>query len=273
MKRKLTNFANSTQKKPKITPIRVISWNLNGIRAQVKKGTLNRLFLDSEADFFCFQEIKLQKKHIPEVKIDYLEEFYAYWNCSEEKKGYAGVAVFARTPVLRVTYGLHHSLTPGDGRLITCEYPDFYLVTVYFPQPGANFANLTEKLAWEMEFKALIADLQRVKPVICIGDFNIIMNELDCPEKHRKKLGKYFDKKEIDSFNETIGSLRLCDSYRYLHPDTPGLTYFSLRSPLSSGWRLDYCFLSQSLQPRLLTASVLSTSGSDHFPLLISITS
>lgn len=277
MKRKRTDLPIQVEKRVKMTPLRLISWNVNGLRAQLSKGSMHLLLSDWKPDIACLQETKLQTKHTAAVQSTLDARYHAYWNCCTERKGQTGVALLSLSRPLHVSYGLSQSSTGGDGRVIVAEYPNWYLVTVYFPQPGNLFEKLTEKIAWEKEFQALNQSLQRLKPVICMGDFNIIISEADCPKRHLPRLGAYFDRREIDSFKETIGELGWRDGYRELHAD-PGFTYYSARDKQArskgNGWRLDYAFFSPALFPALVSCQVLDTLlGSDHFPLLADITS
>ena len=296
MKRKREKQQTKGEKRAKITPLRFISWNVNGLRAQLSKGSLQQLLSTWKPDIVCLQEIKLQPKHIATVQSSLDSGYSVYWNCCEECKGQAGVALstllytvhrdvrsfLLRTallslqPPLHVSYGLSQSSTGGDGRVLVAEYPNWYLVTVYFPQPGNHFERLSEKIAWEKDFQALSQSLQKGKPVICLGDFNTITSDLDCPKKHLPRLTAHFDRTEIDSFRETVAQLGWRDGFRALHPEDPGFTYYSARDKKArekgNGWRLDYSFFSSTIFPALESCMVLDThQGSDHFPLLVAL--
>lgn len=273
MKRKREKQHIEGEKRAKMTPLRLISWNVNGLRAQLKKGSVQQLLAVWKPDIVCLQETKLQSQHIDTVQSSLGADYCAYWNCCEERKGQAGVALLSLLPPLRVSYGLSQASAEGDGRVIVAEYPKWYLVTVYFPQPGNHFERLSEKITWEKDFQALNQSLQQVKPVICLGDFNIITSDLDCPRRHLPRLAAYFDHREITSFQETLTELGWRDGFRALHTEDPGFTYYSARDKKAkdkgNGWRLDYAFFSPTIFPALQSCQVLDTHlGSDHFPLL-----
>ena len=277
MKRKRTGADGCTAKKGKMSVVQVASWNVNGLRASIRKGAIQRLLSGHRPNIVCLQETKIQRKHVDVVSAAVGEGYFGYWNCCEGKKGTAGVGILTDTRPVQVRYDLDNSEQGGEGRVITAEFPSWYVVTVYFPQPGDKFAKLSEKLAWEQRFKTMVATLQANKPVICLGDFNIIMDEKDCPKKHIPKLGNYFDKAEIDSFQSTIGSLGMIDTFRSFHPEAVEYSYFSALSKNARekqhGWRLDYIFVSASLHSSVLSSTILADSpGSDHLPVLAVLT-
>lgn len=248
---------------------RIISWNVNGIRACVKKGFLD-YFNAMDADIFCIQESKLQ-----EGQIDLnLEGYHQYWNYAE-KKGYSGTAIFTKEEPISVFYGLGIEEHDKEGRVITLEYHDFYIVTVYTPNSKPELARLTYRMQWEDDFREYIKALDEKKPVIICGDLNVAHNEIDLKNPKNNSKNPGFSDEERGKFTSFLGS-GFIDTYRHLYPDKEGAySWWSYRFKArenNAGWRIDYFCVSKRLQERLLGADIHSeVLGSDHCPVELKI--
>lgn len=245
--------------------LKLISWNVNGIRACVEKGFLD-FFKSVDADIFCLQETKLQQGQIDLT----LEGYEQYWNYAE-KKGYSGTAVFTKEKPLSVAYGLNIEEHDKEGRVITLEYDDFYLITVYTPNSKEELARLDYRMQWEDAFRVYLKNLEKSKPVIVCGDLNVAHKEIDLknPKTNRKNPG--FSDEERNKFSELLES-GFIDTYRYFYPDKEGAyswwSYrFSARAK-NAGWRIDYFVVSEQLKDKLVNAEIHSgILGSDHCPV------
>lgn len=245
--------------------MKFVSWNVNGLRACMQKGFPER-FAELDADFFCLQETKLQ-----EGQIDLeLPGYSQYW-CYAEKKGYSGTAIFARQEALSVSYGLGEPELDTEGRLITLEYPEFYLVTCYTPNAQRELARLDHRMRWDEAFRSYIRDLDAQKPVILCGDLNVAHREIDLknPASNRGNAG--FSDEERESFTKTL-SLGFTDSFRYLHPDATGAytwwSYMYHARQNNAGWRIDYFLVSDRWKERITDTPIYSQiMGSDHCPV------
>lgn len=245
--------------------MRFISWNVNGLRACVGKGFLD-FFREAEADFFCLQETKLQ-----EGQIDLpLEGYRQYWSYAQ-KKGYSGTAIFAKEPPLAVTYGVGDEELDTEGRLITLEYPDFYLVTCYTPNAQQGLARIDHRLKWDEAFRSHLQRLDEKKPVIACGDLNVAHQEIDLknPASNRGNAG--FSDEERESFGKLLEA-GFTDSFRHLHPDATGMySWWSYRFNArknNAGWRIDYFLVSSRIADRIQEASIYAqVLGSDHCPV------
>lgn len=242
-----------------------ISWNVNGIRACVQKGFLD-FFKKVDADAFCIQETKLQEG---QIELD-LEGYYQYWNYAE-KKGYSGTAIFTKEKPLSVSYGLGIENHDQEGRVITAEFNDYYLVTVYTPNSKEQLQRLDYRMVWEDVFRAYLKKLEQNKPVIVCGDLNVAHKEIDLknPKANRKNAG--FTDEERGKFTELLNS-GFTDTYRYFYPDKEGVySWWSYRFNArknNAGWRIDYFCTSESLNNRLISAHIHSeVLGSDHCPI------
>lgn len=242
-----------------------ISWNVNGIRACVQKGFLD-FFKEIDADAFCLQETKLQEGQI-ELN---LEGYYQYWNYAE-KKGYSGTAIFTKEKPLSVSYGLGIDDHDQEGRVITAEFDDYYLVTVYTPNSKDQLQRLDYRMVWEDVFRSHLKKLEENKPVIVCGDLNVAHKEIDLknPKANRKNAG--FTDEERGKFTELLNS-GFTDTYRYFYPDKEGVySWWSYRFNArknNAGWRIDYFCTSESLNDRLISANIHSNVlGSDHCPV------
>lgn len=249
--------------------MRLISWNVNGLRACVGKGFLE-FFRQIDADAFCVQETKMQ----PHQLTLELEGYEQYWN-SAEKKGYSGTAVFTRETPLAVTYGMGLPEHDSEGRVITCEYPDFYLVTVYTPNSQNELARLDYRMEWEDAFRDYLLALDAKKPVVVCGDLNVAHREIDLKNPGPNRGSAGFTDEEREKLTRLLGS-GFTDSFRYLHPDVTGAySWWSYRFRArqnNAGWRIDYFLVSDRLRDRIVTASILpEVMGSDHCPVMLEL--
>ena len=248
--------------------MKLISWNVNGLRACVGKGFFE--FLEAEQpDMMCLQETKLQPDQAPQV-----EGYQEYW-CSAEKKGYSGTALFSKTEPLSVTYNLGIDEHDHEGRVITAEYPDFYLVTVYVPNSQNELKRLDYRMQWEDDFRAYVHSLDQKKPVIICGDMNVAHQEIDLknPKTNRRNAG--FTDEERQKMTELLGA-GFVDTWRHFYPDTEGIySWWSYRFKArekNAGWRIDYFLVSERFIDRVKSARILTdVFGSDHCPVAIEI--
>lgn len=249
--------------------MKFISWNVNGLRACLQKGFLD-YFKEADADIFCIQESKLQEG---QVELP-LPGYYQYWNYAE-KKGYSGTAVFTKEKPLSVSYGIGLEEHDHEGRVITLEFADFYLITVYTPNSQDGLARLPYRMKWEADFLSYLKKLEETKPVIFCGDLNVAHQEIDLknPKTNRKNAG--FSDEERACFSRLLEA-GFIDTFRYFYPDLTGVyswwSYrFSARAK-NAGWRIDYFCVSQSLADRLTGAAIHSEiMGSDHCPVELTI--
>ena len=245
--------------------MKLISWNVNGLRACAGKNFMED-FKKLDADIFCLQETKLQEG---QISLD-LPGYYQYWNYAE-KKGYSGTAVFTKKEPLSVSYGIGIEEHDHEGRVITLEFPDFYLVTVYTPNSQDGLKRLDYRMKWEDDFLAYIQKLDDVKPVIFCGDLNVAHQEIDLknPKTNRKNAG--FTDKERGKMTRLLESGYL-DTFRWFYPDAEGIySWWSYRFKArekNAGWRIDYFIVSERLKERLEGASIhTEIFGSDHCPV------
>ena len=249
--------------------MRFVSWNVNGLRACVGKGFMES-FLALDADVFCLQETKLQQG---QIDLD-LPGYEQYWNYAE-KKGYSGTAVFTRKTPLSIRYGIGIEEHDREGRVITLEFGDYYLVTVYTPNAQEGLARIDYRMAWEEAFLAYLKDLEKKKPVIFCGDLNVAHEEIDLknPKANRGNAG--FSDQEREKMNILLNS-GFIDTFRYFHPDLEGAySWWSYRFRArehNAGWRIDYFIVSEALKDRLAGASIHpEIFGSDHCPVELEI--
>lgn len=248
---------------------RLISWNVNGLRACVQKGFLE-YFKEADADIFCIQESKLQ-----EGQIDLeLPGYFQYWNYAV-KKGYSGTAIFTKEKPLSVQYGIGAEEHDREGRVITLEYENYYMVTVYTPNSQSELARLAYRMTWETAFLAYLKKLEEKKPVIVCGDLNVAHREIDLknPKTNRKNAG--FTDEERQKFTEFLQA-GFIDTFRYFYPDTDGVySWWSYRFQArkkNAGWRIDYFCVSECLKDKLLDAAIhTEILGSDHCPIELQI--
>ena len=251
--------------------MKLISWNVNGLRACLKKDFLAS-FRTLDADVFCLQETKLQH-HAGDLELD-LPGYHQFWN-SAEKKGYSGVAVFTKTEPLSVTYGLGVEDHDHEGRVITAEYEDFYLVCCYTPNAQNELKRLDYRMTWEDDFRAYLQKLDAVKPVILCGDLNVAHQEIDLknPKTNRRNAG--FTDEERGKLTELL-SAGFIDSFRYFYPDVTGAyswwSYIGGARSRNAGWRIDYFIVSRKLEERMIDAKIHpDIMGSDHCPVELDI--
>ena len=244
---------------------KMISWNVNGLRACVGKGFLD-VFRKLDADIFCIQESKLQAG---QIDLD-IPGYYQYWS-DADKKGYSGTALFSKEEPISVVYGLGIDAHDHEGRVITAEYEDYYVLTCYTPNSQNELARLPYRMEWEDAFLAYLKKLEEKKPVIFCGDLNVAHREIDLknPRTTRKNAG--FTDEERGKFSALLDA-GFIDTYRHFYPDTEGVySWWSYRFKArekNAGWRIDYFCVSESLEDRLVSASIhTEIMGSDHCPV------
>lgn len=249
--------------------MKFISWNVNGLRACCDKG-FREVFRTLDADFFCLQETKMQAGQL-DLQFDGYE---SYWNYAE-KKGYSGTAVFSRHKPLSVSYGIGIEEHDHEGRVITLEMPDFYLVTVYTPNSQDGLKRLEYRMDWERDFRAYLLSLDARKPVVVCGDLNVAHKEIDLknPKSNRRNAG--FTDEERAQFQNLLDS-GFVDSFRYFYPDRTDIySWWSYRFKArekNAGWRIDYFVVSERLKEQLVGADIhTSVLGSDHCPVQVEI--
>lgn len=245
--------------------MKLISWNVNGLRACVGKGFMD-FFNAQEADIFCLQETKLQEGQI-ELE---LPGYHQYWNYAE-KKGYSGTAIFTKAEPMSVTYGIGIEEHDHEGRVITLEFPEFYMITVYTPNSQDGLARLDYRMKWEDDFLCYVKNLEKNKPVIFCGDLNVAHKEIDLknPKTNRKNPG--FTDEERGKFT-VITQSGLIDTFRYFYPDLENAySWWSYRfhaREKNTGWRIDYFVASECLKDKLEDAIIYKdVMGSDHCPV------
>lgn len=250
--------------------MKLISWNVNGLRACMQKG-FSDFFQTQDADFFCIQETKLQAGQI-EME---LPGYHQYWNYAQ-KKGYSGTAIFAKKEPLFVSYGIGIEEHDTEGRVITMEYEDFYLVTCYTPNSQNELARLPYRMQWEEDFRSYLLALDQKKPVILCGDLNVAHQEIDLknPKTNHKNAG--FSDEEREKMTLLLAS-GFTDTFRFFYPDTEGIySWWSYRFKArekNAGWRIDYFITSARLDDRLEGAKIhTDVFGSDHCPVELTIT-
>ena len=249
--------------------MKFISWNVNGLRAVAGKG-FGDIFKSLDADFFCLQETKMQQG---QLDLEF-EGYHSYWNYAE-KKGYSGTAIYSRHEPLGVTYGIGIEEHDHEGRVITLEMPDFYLVTCYTPNSQDGLRRLDYRMTWEDAFRAYLLELDKKKPVIVCGDLNVAHQEIDLknPKTNRKNAG--FTDEEREKMTILLGS-GFTDTWRFFNPDvTDVYSWWSYRFKArekNAGWRIDYFLVSNRLQAQLTDAKIhTDIYGSDHCPVEVDI--
>lgn len=250
--------------------MKCISWNVNGLRAVMKKNFME-VFNELDADFFCLQETKLQEG---QIEMD-LPGYHQYWNYAE-KKGYSGTAIFAKEPALAVTYGLGVEEHDKEGRVITLEYADFYMITCYTPNSQNELRRLDYRMTWEIAFREYLKELKKKKPVILCGDLNVAHQNIDLKNWKTNQKNAGFTPEEREKFTELLES-GFIDTFRYFYPETEGAySWWSYRFNAranNAGWRIDYFVVSDDLSEKLVDAKIHSEiTGSDHCPVEVSIT-
>jgi exodeoxyribonuclease-3 len=249
--------------------MKLISWNVNGLRACETKG-FSETFKLLDADFFCLQETKMQAGQLDLQ----FEGFHSFWNYAD-KKGYSGTAIYTRHQPLNVTYGIGIDVHDHEGRVITLEMDDFFLVTCYTPNSQDGLRRLDYRMQWEDDFRAYVKGLDQKKPVIICGDLNVAHQEIDLknPKSNRKNAG--FTDEEREKFTLLLQE-GFTDTFRYFYPDQTDIySWWSYRfhaREKNAGWRIDYFVVSERLQPRLVSAKIhTEIYGSDHCPVEVVI--
>ena len=249
--------------------MKLISWNVNGIRACVTKGFLD-FFKEIDADIFCIQESKLQAG---QINLE-LEGYHQYWNYAV-KKGYSGTAIFTKKEPLNVFYGLGIEEHDNEGRVITLEFENFYMVTVYTPNSKNELLRLDYRMTWEDAFRVYLKELDGKKPVILCGDLNVAHKEIDLKNPKTNTRNAGFTIEERDKFTELLNA-GFTDSFRYLYPDASGMySWWSYRFKArekNAGWRIDYFVVSNSIKDKIKEAKIhTEILGSDHCPVELEI--
>ena len=249
--------------------MKFISWNVNGLRACMTKGFMD-FFDKMDADFFCLQEIKLSEGQIEWEK----EGYHAYWNYAE-KKGYSGTAIFTKHEPINVAYGIGIDEHDHEGRVITLEYDDFYMVTCYTPNSQNELARLDYRMVWEDDFRAYLNGLKAKKSVIICGDLNVAHKEIDLknPKTNRRNAG--FTDEEREKMTVLLES-GFIDTFRYFYPDMTDIySWWSYRGKArekNAGWRIDYFLASEDLKDKLKSAAIhTDVIGSDHCPVEVTV--
>ena len=249
--------------------MKLVSWNVNGIRACVNKG-FSDFFQEINADIFCIQETKCQKGQI-ELEFD---GYKSYWN-SAEKKGYSGTAIFVKKEPINVIYGIGKDEHDNEGRVITLEYDNFYIVNIYTPNSKRELERLDYRQVWEDEIREYLSQLKENKPVIMCGDLNVAHKEIDLknPKTNRRNAG--FTDEEREKMTELLNS-GFIDTYRYLYPDKENAytwwSYMGKAREKNVGWRIDYFIVSNNLKDKIKEAKIYAEiMGSDHCPVSLEI--
>ncbi|KUP22348.1 exodeoxyribonuclease III [Paenibacillus sp. DMB5] len=249
--------------------MKLVSWNVNGLRACVGKG-FNDYFKESAADIFCVQETKLQEG---QITLDHGEEYYQFWNYAQ-KKGYSGTAVFTRIKPLSVRYGLEEDSEP-EGRVITLEFDGFYLVNVYTPNAKRDLTRLDYRMEWEDRFRSYLLGLDEHKPVLVCGDLNVAHADIDLKNAKSNRGNSGFTDEERAKMTTLLDS-GFIDTFRFFYPETEGAyTWWSYMPKVRErnvGWRIDYFLASSRLAPQLVDAAIdCNILGSDHCPVILQI--
>ncbi len=253
--------------------MKLISWNVNGLRAVITKG-FEDFFKEIQADIFCIQETKMQEDQIGDSIKEIVKEYHCYWN-SAEKKGYSGTAVFSKIKPINVTYGIGIEEHDKEGRVITLEFPDFYLVNCYTPNSKRELERLDYRMQWEDAFRNYLVALDKIKPVIICGDLNVAHQEIDLknPKTNRRNAG--FTDEERGKMTALLNA-GFTDTFRYLYPDKTECyswwSYLFHAREKNAGWRIDYFIVSKSIEQKIKESYIFSeVMGSDHCPVGLEI--
>lgn len=250
--------------------MKLVSWNVNGIRAAMQKGFAD-FFNEINADVFCLQETKIQAE-----QFDLEFEGYKKYSNSAEKKGYSGTAVFTKEEPIKVVYDMGIEEHDKEGRIITLEYEDFYLVNVYTPNSKRELERLDYRMNWEDDFRNYVVKLDEVKPVIICGDLNVAHKEIDLKNPKTNKRNAGFTDEERNKMTELLNS-NFIDSFRYLYPDKEDSyswwSYMRNAREKNTGWRIDYFLVSSKLKEKIKEATIeTQIYGSDHCPITLGLT-
>lgn len=247
-------------------PVKLVSWNVNGLRAVAGKG-FAQIFDELDADCMCLQETKLQKG---QIDLEFLG-YTSYWNYAD-KPGYSGTVVYTRKPVLSVSYGLGIDEHDHEGRVVTVEFEDLYLVNVYVPNSQDGLRRLDYRMNWEDAFRGFVKSLESKKPVVVCGDMNVAHEEIDLKNPSTNHFNAGFSDEERSKFTELLGS-GFIDTWRFQHPDEVKYIWWSYRGGArfrNSGWRIDYFLVSESLREHIFSTEILNDiAGSDHCPVVL----
>ena len=249
--------------------MKLISWNVNGLRAAVNKG-FDDFFKKENADIFCIQETKMQEDQLDENIKGIFKEYNSYWN-SAEKKGYSGTAIFTKKKPMNVTYGIGIEEHDKEGRVITLEFENFFMVNCYTPNAKRELERLDYRMVWEDEFRKYLLKLNESKPVVMCGDLNVAHEEIDLknPKTNRRNAG--FTDEERGKMTELLNA-GFTDTFRYLYPDKPDMytwwSYMFKAREKNAGWRIDYFIVSKSIENKIKESYIYSEiMGSDYCPV------
>lgn len=247
-------------------PVKLVSWNVNGLRAVAGKG-FAQIFDELDADCVCLQETKLQKG---QIDLEFLG-YTSYWNYAD-KPGYSGTVIYTRKPVLSVSYGLGVDEHDHEGRVVTLEFEDFYLVNVYVPNSQDGLRRLDYRMNWEDAFRGFVKSLESKKPVVVCGDMNVAHEEIDLKNPSTNHFNAGFSDEERSKFTELLGA-GFIDTWRFQHPDEVKYSWWSYRGGArfrNAGWRIDYFLVSESLREHIFSTEILNDiAGSDHCPVVL----
>ncbi|XP_061817255.2 DNA repair nuclease APEX1 [Nerophis lumbriciformis] len=254
--------------------MKISSWNVDGLRAWVKKNGLDWV-REEDPDVLCLQETKCSEKNLP-AEITSMPEYpYKYWCVSDEKEGYSGVAMLCKTEPVKVTYGIGKEEHDKEGRVITAEFPTFYLVTAYVPNASRGLVRLDYRKTWDVDFRSYLSELDMQKPLVLCGDLNVAHQEIDLKNPKGNKKSAGFTPEEREGFGQLLEA-GFVDSFRELYPEQANAytfwTYMMNSRAKNVGWRLDYFVLSSSLVPALCDSKIRNKAmGSDHCPITLHI--
>ncbi len=247
-------------------PVKLVSWNVNGLRAVAGKG-FAQIFDELDADCVCLQETKLQKG---QIDLEFLG-YTSYWNYAD-KPGYSGTVIYTRKPVLSVSYGLGIDEHDHEGRVVTVEFEDFYLVNVYVPNSQDGLRRLDYRMNWEDAFRGFVKSMESRKPVVVCGDMNVAHEEIDLKNPSTNHFNAGFSDEERSKFTELLGA-GFIDTWRFQHPDEVKYSWWSYRGGArfrNAGWRIDYFLVSESLREHIFSTEILNDiAGSDHCPVVL----
>ena len=256
-----------------LVKMKLVSWNVNGLRAVINKG-FEKFFKEVDADIFCIQETKMQEDQIDENIKEIFKEYNSYWN-SAEKKGYSGTAIFTKLRPNAVTYGIGIEEHDKEGRVITLEFDNFFMINCYTPNSKRELERLDYRMIWEDEFRKYLLKLNEIKPVIVCGDLNVAHEEIDLknPKTNRRNAG--FTDEERNKMTELLNA-GFVDTFRYLYPDKTDMytwwSYMFKAREKNAGWRIDYFIVSKSIENKIKESYIYSDiMGSDHCPVGLDI--
>jgi len=264
----------TTSKDGREANMKITSWNVDGLRAWVKKKGLD--WVREEApDVLCLQETKCAEKALPADITSMPEYPHKYWAVSDEKEGYSGVGMLCKTEPIKVTYGIGKEEHDKEGRVITAEFPSFFLVTAYVPNASRGLVRLDYRKTWDVDFQAYLSDLDKQKPLVLCGDLNVAHQEIDLKNPKGNKKNAGFTPEEREGFSQLLAA-GFIDSFRELYPEqTHAYTFWTYMMNARSknvGWRLDYFVLSSALLPGLCDSKIRNKAmGSDHCPITLHI--